>query len=178
MLAEQFRKQAIAAIEAGNPLVIEMLPESEDLGQENVLDVGMRGRVTGIRIDTGFGDDPMYMLSIDLSDFENYNRPYERPNWFFSGMDRGLGTARQTGNWPKNNIDELWFGSKENLARYIKIIGDEPTELFTEYTKSGFEGGYIEWLELQVENLRRLVRDKDNYIQDIIAKEPLQLRDR
>lgn len=172
--AKDFAKRAQAAVAAGRPLIVEVKPTIEELGQENVLDPHMRGRVIGVLTDYGFGDEAIYQVKIDLTEFMVYNSPFEKANWFGEG-DR-LVKARGTKNWPSNNIDELWLGANEDPESYLEVL--ENGEAYREYRDSGFEGSYIEWLELQVENLRRMVRDKDNYIQDLIAKEPLQLRDR
>lgn len=143
--AKDFSDFAQQAVAAGKPLVVEVLKKVDELGQENVLDPGMRGVVIGVLTDYGYGDEPMYRVKIDLTDYMEFNAPYERADWFVDADAMVTGRARGTNNWPEGNIDELWFMPKQNPNEYLKLACIEG--YYLEYRDSGFDGTYIEYLE-------------------------------
>ena len=149
-LMQEFYQRVYTAISSGVPLTVEMLPALDDLGQEGVIDPGMRAKIVGIHCEDGHKNAPaVYKITFDMTDFLDYNLPFEQANWFV-GPGPELDTARNTGNWPSNNQDDIWLGEDEVPHNFFKMLEGGP-KLYDEYRASGFQGSYTSWLEAQLE---------------------------
>lgn len=173
MNGEEFRSLVLAAIAKRQPLTVEVLKGIDNFSQELVLDPGMRGRVIAVSTDDGFDDEVViYKFKIDLADFMAYNEPYERDNWFV-GPGPATDTARNTGNWPKDNIDEIWISARDRVDEAFQIIKGT-NKLHDEYlmdsTAMEKKETYIMWLE------RKLTEDRDKL--EIVGKVIESLRHR
>lgn len=155
MNGAEFRSLALAAIAKGQPLVVEVLPGVDNFEQELVIDAGMRGRIVGVTIADGFDEDtPIYKFHIDLGEYLEYNKPFQRSNWYFAGKDERMGTATETGNWPKDNVDELWLSSKDQASAALRIVEGQ-NHLHMDYLMDPVameqKETYVSWLERQLE---------------------------
>lgn len=151
---KDFYEKAKTAIIAEKPLTVEFLPVIE-LHGEGVLDPGMRASLVDFRLEDD--EHPMYVLEFDMTDFMVYNKPHEQANWYVNaGNSNKMDTARNTGNWPKDNRDKLWIDAKADPEKIFKIVGGG-AGLYTEYQESGFEGPYVQWLEDELTTARNFV---------------------
>ncbi len=158
MNGAEFRSLVLAALGKQQSLTVEVLKGIENFSQELVLDPGMRGRVISVSTEDGYDDEVViYRFRIDLTEFMAYNEPYERENWFV-GPGPATDTARNTGNWPKDNVDEIWISAKDRVDEAFKIlIGTNKLhdEYLMDSTAMENKETYIMWLE------RKLTEDRD-----------------
>lgn len=151
MDCKTYREQVIVQLTEGRHPTVEFLPRVDDCDQEIVLDSRMRAKLIDIVLDLSDADYPMYKFVFDMTDFMEYNKPFEQPNWW--GKNETLNTARKTGNWPSDNQDELWLQEDNDPLAYFRVTSLE-SGLYEEYQVSGYEGGYMSWLEEMVLSAR------------------------
>ena len=166
MNGEEFKSLVLAAIAKQQPLVVEVLKGIDNFSQELVLDPGMRGRVVSVTTDDGFDDVPIYRFKIDLTEYMDYNKPHERPNWFV-GPGSTVDTARNTGNWPEDNTDEIWISAKDPVNEAFRII-EGSNKLHDEYLMDPGaiekDESYLTWLERKLAEEREKLEVVDKVI--------------
>lgn len=152
MNGKEFFGASRVAIAAGKSFLVEVTPAVLELGQEGILDPGMRGYVTAVVERPEFDDEVLYEVFVDVTFFMDFNEPFEQTNWY--GHDGTLVKARGTNNWPENNLDSLWFGPKDDVTKYLKVVKGGAV-LFKEFIGDPYavehEETYIQWLERELE---------------------------
>lgn len=136
----------VAQLSKGQKPVICFAKGIEDL--EIYAEPGMRARVTGGRVRR----NQIATLDVDYSEFEDFNKPLENADWWFSDhkareMGRPHGTARETGHYkPQDSIDVM---ANDDVSQYATVVETPALALFLEFTAAG-ESSYVGWLEQQV----------------------------
>lgn len=118
--------------------VVTFLDAIED--KEGYLEKGMRGRVTGAIVD---GDD-LVTLTVDLTEFDEYNKAFESKGYFDKNRNPVL-TAREAGYYKP--VDTVYFDADEEMNGFMEIESAEALAIHQEYLSSGSLKPYVQWLE-------------------------------
>ncbi len=131
-------KELAQMVLSGSRMVVSFL--APVLNKEVYLEPGMKGRLAGI----SDRDDEIFMLQIDLSEFDEFNKQFESANYFDKNGNACL-TARQAGYY-KSPKEEIYIGYDEEID-FLEIDGADRFALYEEYVKSGSGLHYVQWLE-------------------------------
>lgn len=136
------------AIRAGHTIVVQFTKAV--LEQEGYLEPGMRGKLIAFSEE----DDTVVKFTVDLTDFEAYNRAFESST-YWDRQGKPTLTAREAGHYPKDNLESLWADETSNVSELAEIVSDEGADLYKEFRATGVTDIlYITWLENQVRALR------------------------
>ena len=118
------------------------------------LDPYMRGRLRSMApCDEEQG---IYFFKVDLSPFEAHNWSVAK-EWI--EPEEGVYTIFTSGDYPESGV--MSFRSSIDLDTgdvcIFELVPERSLELFWKYEDSGFEAGYIAWLEAEVANLRSVI---------------------
>lgn len=116
---------------------IEFLAGVDNL--EDYAEPNMRARVIGWS-DMG---DGCIVVSLDYSDFDEYNKKFESRNYFDRNGTPCL-SAREAGYY---KVKDHIFMEASTVDDIIRCIDDRYTKLHRLYKSSVFDGNYSDWLE-------------------------------
>ncbi len=111
---------------------------------EGYFEPGMRGRLRSVR---NSGDD-VVIFTVDLSEFEEFNKQFETANYYDKNHVACL-NAREAGLY---NVKEQYYADCD-LEAYIEIEEPHRLKIYEEYKQSGSELTYVQWLEDNVVGL-------------------------
>jgi hypothetical protein len=83
------------------------------------LDTGMKGRVRAVRDMAFLGDTDMLIVTLDLTEFVEYNKPYMQHNYYDRGGERCL-NAYEAGCIRADNLVDVYMDAAtfdEDIAR-------------------------------------------------------------
>ncbi len=110
------------------------------------LDPGMLAKVKGAAIT----DDGEIEILLDLNPFIGHNKSVAHPN-FYNNKGEAVLTWFETGFYPDNGIYLIGFLEDADLPFEFT----ENNSLLNEYVVDGSDKGYVEWLEMKVQELRK-----------------------
>lgn len=115
--------------------------------QESYLEAGMRGRLVGV-----LRDEHEYIsLAVDLTEFDDFNRQYEKANYYDkSGVARL--TAREAGFYKPT--ESVYMGPDDEVE--VLVIEDaDALKLYARYQTERGGKSYVQWLEQRVVEIER-----------------------
>ncbi len=101
-------------IDGGTKPVVKFLSGIED--QETCIDRGMYGRIINVRHE----HDDVYVMYIDLSDFEGHNDSVAQHNYYDSDGNPTK-TAKEAGQYPENGIETFYVDYGRDLSDILEI---------------------------------------------------------
>ena len=119
---------------------ITFMPDCENL--ESYPEAGMKARVLEVIPD----DDDIYRVKVDFEPFAEHNKAFESANYFDKNGKPTL-TAHQAGYYKP--VDVFYLTPNEG-PEYLTIDDAKGVELFERFSKSGYPGTHIQWLEEQL----------------------------
>jgi hypothetical protein len=132
--------------------VITFKPACEDL--ESYCEAGMKAKVTNISLmrHAEVEQDMVYLVKLDYTDFDDYNRKFETANYYDKLGNPNL-TAREAGFYKSE--DTLYLGSNDIFPwdNYFKVEYDSISDrMYTRYANSNTDKTitYLKWLEIQL----------------------------
>lgn len=131
----------IEMINSGQQPVIRFLKEEEYFDYE----IGMLTRCISVNKDYDDGEEIVWMINTNFSEFKEYNKQLEKPIWI-KGDKR---VCYSESSFYK--LEHPYFVSNASEGEFE--IVDGVCSLFDEYKMSG-ESSYVKWLEQQVLKLR------------------------
>lgn len=111
--------------------------------KEGYLEAGMRGRLIGVSNER----HNMFLLHIDLTEFEDFNRQFESKNYFDKDGVPRL-SAREAG-YHKEPAESFYVGNREAVD-FCDVEEAERLRLYDNYRRAGAGTSYVQWLEDQV----------------------------
>lgn len=172
-------KEAADAIRNGHSIVVQFRKPIEE--QEGYLEAGMRGKLTAFTEE----DDTLVKFTVDLTDFDVYNRSFESTNYYDASGNPTL-TAREAGYYPKNHLESMWVDENASVGEVAEILTDEAMGLYNEYLAASVKHiPYPVWLETQIKALRqglpaiaaKLEQSHPNDWGVVVAQSAQQLKD-
>lgn len=122
----------------------------EDL--ENYMEPGMRARVIGSVLQ----HDDVVKLKLDFTEFDEFNKQFESANYYDRGGQPVL-TAREAGHYTQKM--DCYVMASDDMEGYMTVTESGALALMKEYKDSEPHCTYVEWLETQVQELRRSLQD-------------------
>ena len=113
---------------------------------ENYLEPGMMARITAIRQDR----DDVFRVTMDVTDFDAVNLPFETFNWYGEG-DRDNLSAREAGTYQA--VDDYYLPAPTEWESYFSIVpqGDAVHAVLERFrNRADRDLGYTKWLEEKV----------------------------
>jgi hypothetical protein len=137
-------------ISSGINPIIEFTELAEDL--DTGINVGMRGKLESV---SSKDVNDCYELTINCSDWYEYNYPLFTHDWLNKETGNFDLTAIEAGQYPKNHIIKI-YDIDEGEDHNIRLIEDN--KFYQEYlaTKIDTES-YVYWLENQLKVARKTV---------------------
>lgn len=97
-----------------------------------------------------------YVICFNETNFVNYNKNLEIPDWYNSETDSY--DLKFSQRYDRENELSLTFSSTSKLSYYFSLKKDTAyLELIEDYEKSESELNYMDWLQEQVLMLRALI---------------------
>jgi hypothetical protein len=118
---------------------LDLITELDDVYTET----GMRATVTGFKTFDAGTEDEYYRIDVTYEKFDDFNKDFEKSDWYFKDGSEGQGTARETG-WYE--VEDNLYIMAANLDRSIKVLDDTTRDLFEQFKKSGMTS-YVSFLE-------------------------------
>jgi len=91
-----------------------------------------------------------YILRLDFSGFEKHNERYESHDWYLnSNGDGRMGTMKEAGMYPKDDIDEHYIDNsffEDDKEAPFEVVDCDMLEVFEAYLRSDYEGPMICWV--------------------------------
>ncbi|EPZ47695.1 hypothetical protein [Alicyclobacillus acidoterrestris] len=150
-------KQFYELVQSGTRPVIEITQEYDEGA-----DIGMRMRALSISIDDPESQYACYIIKCDLKEFENYNEPFEKANWYDKNGQPTL-KWRETGFYPRDGITELYLNVNDvdDIESALFKVVEENT-IYNEYVQSESKLPYVVWLEDRVKLLQFCCRELEH----------------
>ena len=116
-------------------------------GSDSFLEENMLARLRSISISENSED--VYSLTLDFSQYEDFNRQFAIPNYFNEANEPIL-TAEQAGFLPGSKSEVLYYYNEDGELP-ISMVGDSSLKLVEKYLQGGKSNlSYIEYLEAKV----------------------------
>jgi len=133
-------QQIIDYIDSGKSIVIECTKRISNC--ESFLEVNMRGRIVSYQLQ----HDDIYKLTIDVSEFEDYNIPL-MSNDYFDKEGNPILNAIEAGYYPVNKKEIIYIDKVDasDGGGYFNVITD--CTLFNKWKNSKSDLSYVCWLE-------------------------------
>lgn len=118
---------------------------------ENYAEANMRARIVRIDEETNLSrplEDQLFVITVDYSEFNDYNRQFESANYYDKSGKPNL-TAREANMYSVK--EEFHFGSPQlwPFENYFIVADDHQARLLERFKASGAKN-YVAWLESQI----------------------------
>ncbi len=138
-------KELAALVMDGICPVVTFTKRVED--QESYLEGGMRGRLIAVMRN----EEEYISLAVDLTEFDDFNRQYEKANYYDkSGVARL--TAREAGFYKP--VESVYVGPADEVD-VLQIEDAASLKLYERYQADSDGKSYVQWLEQKLVVLER-----------------------
>ena len=143
-----FSKMTIAELAQSGacPLEVEFKPGVEDL--EGYPEGGMRAEVLRVVPD----GNEVFRVSVSYEQFEAFNHTLETAN-FYDNEGRPRLTASQAGYY--RQLEDLYVMADDLCSTFFTPLDKARLALLDEFSESGSEESYVQWLEGQLVRARK-----------------------
>lgn len=105
---------------------------------EGYAEEGMRARVIKVDVE----DEDVFCVTLDFSDFDEYNRQFESSNYYDKAGSPTL-TAREAGQYKQQ--EDYCFGL--DALEQLQLVPEARTNLLARWRNEAPTKSYVEWLE-------------------------------
>lgn len=116
-------------------------------GSDSFLEENMLARLRSIAVDEN--QEGVYSLTLDFSEYEDFNRQFAIPNYFNEANEPIL-TAEQAGFMPASKTEVIYYYNEDGELP-ITMLEESSLGLVEKYLQGGKTNlSYIEYLEAKV----------------------------